>query len=316
MIAYFKEINMSKYSNEFQEKVQGHLIGFKENIQYLPSKSEKKRFLYSDFSDNLYPALKHGILQYIYENGIPLHEYVNHVRSSQAFAFNLLFYPLKQQTGLLKCLSKKINKELVLITDFQFEYSPEKNILGEWKSDENRPEEYVTSVDVFISTVTADGEPINFFFEVKFTENEFGTCGGYDSKGNTGALRTGCEHSEKLLDDYKLCYLNGAKLQRKYFDEEFNIKKSFKPDMFITKCPFERFHQCLRNQSLSLKMEHKTYFCLVYHDGNENILHEWELYKDLCKDPSFLLSIKASEIVISTDDKQFKKYFADRYLIT
>jgi len=81
---------MSKYSNEFQERMENHLIIFKEENQYLLSKSEKKRFLYSDLSDNFYPSLKHGLLQYIYENGIPLHDYANHVRSSQAFAFNLL----------------------------------------------------------------------------------------------------------------------------------------------------------------------------------------------------------------------------------
>jgi hypothetical protein len=120
---------MSKYSNEFQERIENHLIIFKEENQYLLAKSEKKRFLYSDLSDNFYPPLKHGLLQYIYENGIPLHDYANHVRSSQAFAFNLLFYPIKKQEELLKYLSRKIGNELVLITGFEFEYSPEPNIL-------------------------------------------------------------------------------------------------------------------------------------------------------------------------------------------
>ena len=306
---------MNKYSNNYQEKMERHLIEFKEERQYLRSKSEKKRYLYSDISDNLYPAAKYGLLQYIYENGIPLHDLVNHVRSSQAFAFNLLFYPLQKQEGLLKCLSEKIGQNLILIKYFEFEYSPETNILGEWKSDENRPEKYVTSVDAFIETVTEKGDFINFFFEVKFTESEFGTCGGFASTANTGELKTTCDHSEKLLDNYKLCYLNGAKLQRTYFDEEFNPKLNFKPDIFVSKCPFERFHQCLRNHSLSYKMDYKTFFCLVYHDDNKDILEQWKLYKDLCKDTSTLLDIKASDIVKSIDDKQYQKYFADRYLI-
>jgi len=306
---------MNKFSNEFQEKMEKHLIMFKEENQYLLSKSEKRRHLYSDISDNFYPAVKYGLLQYIYENEIPLHELVNHVRSSQAFAFNLLFFPLQKQEGLLKCLSGKIGQRLILIKNFEFEYSPDTNILGEWKSDENRPEKYVTSVDVFIETVSDQGDFFYFFFEVKFTENEFGACGGFDSKANIGDLKTACNNSEKLLDDYKLCYLNGAKLQRTYFDEEFNPKLNFKPDMFVSKCPFEQFHQCLRNHSLSYKMDHKTYFCLVYHDENTEILKQWNLYKDLCKDTSTLLDIKASDIVKSINDKQFQKYFADRYLL-
>jgi len=307
---------MNKFTNDFQETMENHLISFKEDTQYLPAVSPKKRFLYSDLSDNFYPPMKLAILHYIYnESDVLLHDYIHHVRSSQAFGFNLLFYPIKRQAELLSCLSSKIGEKLVLITDFKFEYSPETNILGEWKSDENRPEEYVTSVDVYISTINEDGEPKNFFFEVKFTESEFGNCGGYTSKGNTGDLRIACDKSETLFDNYKLCYLNGAKLQRTYFDDEFNVKKDFKPDMFVSKCPFVRFHQCLRNHSLAYKMEYETYFCLVFHDANETIEHQWELYKDLCKDTSHLLSIKASEIVCSVQDRQFRKYFEDRYLI-
>jgi len=306
---------MSK-NTDFMNKMDNHLITFKEEKQYLSSKSEKKRVLYADLADNFYPSVKYGLLQYIYENGIQLHDYVNHVRSSQAFGFNLFFYPLQKQEGLLNCLSDKIDKKLVLINNFEFEYSPESNILGEWKSDENRPEKYVTSVDLFIETVTDEGDPINFFFEVKFTENEFGPCGGFASKANIEDLKTVCNDSKKLLDDYKLCYLNGAKLQRTYFDEEFNPKLNFKSDKFGSKCPFEPFHQCLRNHSLSYKMDHKTYFCLVYHDENSEILHQWQSYKDICKDTSTLLEIKASDIVKSIDDKLYQKYFKDRYLIS
>ena len=306
---------MSKNSNDFIGKMDEHLIMFKEEKQYLSSKTEKKRFLYSDLSDNFFPKIKYGLLQYIQENEIPLHDYVNHVRSSQAFGFNLLFYPLQNQVDLLKCLSQKIGKKLILIKNFEFEYSSETNILGEWRNNEIRPEKYVTSVDVFIETVSDEGDFINFFFEVKFTEDVFGKCGGYDSKANIGDLRTACESSVKLMENYKLCYLNGSKLQRTYFDDEFNPKINFNPDLFVSKCPFVMFHQCLRNHSLSYKMDHKTYFCLVYHDENIEILNQWKLYKDMCKDTSTLLEIKASDIVKSIDDKQYKKYFADRYLL-
>jgi hypothetical protein len=85
--------------------------------------------------------------------------------------------------------------------------------------------------------------------------------------------------------------------------------------MFVSKCPFERFYQCLRNHSLAYKMEYKTYFCLVYHDDNKEILRQWELYKNLCKDTSALLEIKASDIVKSIKDQQYQKYFSDRYLV-
>ena len=80
------------YSN-FQREMDEHLIKFKEENQYLPSTNKKKSWQYANFEDNLYPPIKHGFLQYAYDNAVPLHDYINHVRSSQAFAINI-FYPL------------------------------------------------------------------------------------------------------------------------------------------------------------------------------------------------------------------------------
>ncbi|MDR2916551.1 MAG: hypothetical protein LBV74_17275 [Tannerella sp.] len=102
-------------------------------------------------SDNLFPPIKHGFLQYAYNSGMPLHNYVNHVRSSQIFCVNLFFHLIQyEKCVLLSVLSKQIGVALVELMHFKFEFSADKNVLGEWKSNDNCPEEYVTATDLYI----------------------------------------------------------------------------------------------------------------------------------------------------------------------
>jgi hypothetical protein len=309
---------MSKFDNDFQGKMESHLIEFKEKKQYLLSKSAKKKCFYSELSDNLFPPIRHGFMQYINETGMPLHDYVNHVRSSQVYCVNVFYYLLAyKQECLMKIFSKLIKRELNKIMGFEFEYSPEKNILGEWKSENNRPEEYVTAVDLRIDFSTIGNKVITILIETKFTESSFTSCGGFNSGANQGDTRNVCEHSELLIGDYRKCYLNGAKLKRKYFNEIFNPQKDFKKENFIGACPFIENHQCLRNHSLAqiLNEENETYFVLMHHDDNIEIMEYWKKYKAMLNNDSMVFEIAASEIVDNVNDDNYRKYYRDRYLM-
>jgi hypothetical protein len=193
---------MKKFDNDFQKEMEYHLIQFKEGAQYLPSATKGKRCFYSELSDNLFPPIRHGFSQYIFEKGMPLHDFVNHVRSSQAYCINIL-YPLISQnkSELINLLNTKIKEKIVEIKGFEFEYSPETNILGEWKSDENRPEEYITAVDLRLDVISNHKELITLLIEVKFTESGFTNCGGFNSGGNQGELRVPCNNANILLQD-------------------------------------------------------------------------------------------------------------------
>ncbi|HRZ42660.1 MAG TPA: hypothetical protein P5228_08150 [Bacteroidales bacterium] len=307
-----------KFDNEFQEQMENQLIRFKEENQYLPSKSPKKACFYSELSDNLYPPVKHGFLQYILQYGMPLHDYVNHVRSSQAYCINIL-YPMVAlyPDALLEVLSQKTGKHLSKILFYEFEYSPETNILGEWKSDDNRPEEYITAVDLRIDTMDSEGHTVIFLIEVKFTEADFTSCGGFNSTGNIDKTREVCEDSSKLLTDFHLCYLNGAKLKRTYFDSDFNPSMSFKNSVFQKQCPFANNHQCLRNHTLARKLSqtHPTYFVLLHHESNESIMQWWNKYKNILNDDKDLLELTGRELVQKSGNRLFEKYYNDRYTL-
>jgi hypothetical protein len=310
---------MKKFDNDFQREMENHLIKFKEEEQYLPSASKGKRCFYSELSDNLFPPIRHGFSQYIFEKGMPLHDYVNHVRSSQAYCINLLYPMISQnKSGLLNLLNTKLKEKITEIKGFEFEYSTETNILGEWKSDENRPEEYVTAVDLKLDLVSSLKELISLLLEVKFTESGFTNCGGFNSGGNQGDFRLPCNDSSILLSDFTKCYLNGAKLKRHYFSSTFNPEKSFKKEVFQKDCPFISNHQCLRNHSLAkhLSNHQKTYFGLLYHEENESILKAWKDYKSILNNTDDLFEIKGIEIISASNNANLKKYYQDRYTLT
>lgn len=318
---------MNKFDNEFQKEMEHHLLKFKVETQYLPSNS-KKAWLYNDVADNLFPPIRHGFLQYIYDEAMPLHDYVNHVRSSQIYGINTLYPVLTQSPStLLGLLGNKIGKRLSSITSFQFEFSPETNVLGEWKSDSNKPEEYVTAVDLRIETQAQD-EPhkrIIFLVEVKFTESSFTSCGGFNSGGNTGETRMACSNGKELLRDFNLCYLHGSngkgKLKRNYFKHFEPLLSHFIEGSFSGECPFIRSHQCLRNHAL---VEHyrnagnECYFVLLHHERNEFILQEWQNYMNLLH-PNIraeLFTLTGKDVVDNSGIETLKAYYRDRYSLT
>ncbi len=312
------------YINKFQDDIEKHLIDFKSNKQYLPP-TNKKKWLYHDMSDNLFPPIKHGFLQYTYDSGMPLHDFVNHVRSSQMFCINLFYHLIENESStLLKVLSNYSKKELIRIDSFEFEFSSDSNVLGEWKSDENRPEEYVTATDLFIKFRDNADKVAGFLIEVKFSENDFTSCGGFISKGNSDNTKIVCNDGKLLLNDFKTCYLQGAygksKLNRKYLD--FFSKSDFIESAFSQKCPFILNHQCIRNHSLlraliTAKKIDYGFFVLVHHDLNDSIVGEWDCYKNILSDSAQkeIVRISAGEFLKESKNENFRNYFKDRYCV-
>jgi len=319
---------MNKYDSEFQKGMEEFLVEFKEKIQYLPSINKNKMWQYSDIGDNLYHPIKHGFLQFAYDTAIPFHDYINHVRSSQAFGINI-FYPLlrKEPDKILSVFSELKGIKLNKIIGYSFEYSCEKDVLGEWKS-EKRPDEYITSTDIAIFMEDTHKKKYAFLIEVKFTEVSFSSCGGFSSKGNNKENREICDSRDRLYEDYKKCYLHRltkGKSARKYFDYFGNLYKSFPNLPEIKICPFKNNNQCLRNHALAralkeLKNGDKvdySYFGLAFHDRNSEIQKEWDNYCNLLSEElkQEVFSLPVSKLIRTSGDLTYLRYFKDRYKI-
>jgi len=317
---------MNKQLTPFQKLMEEHLIKFKEENQYIKSVKQRDKIYYPDISDGLFPNIKYNFLQYAIDNSIPYHDYANHVRSSQIFCINL-FYPLIRNESelLLNYFSNLLKTEFVSIERFEFEYSPETDLLGEWRSIKKQ-DEYVTASDLGFFLIDKQSKRTILLLEIKFTEMDFTRCGGYDSNGNKNQFV--CNDVNLLLADYNTCYLQTPlprKSPRTYFNKFIDLNNSFSniKNRKEKDCPFKSNLQCLRNHSfLKALVENKdcdnAFFLLVYHDKNEDILNEWTKYYDLLsqKLKNDLILIKASDIVKLSYDNIYRKYFLDRYKLS
>jgi len=316
--------SIKKFDNSFQEKMEEQLIKFKIEKQYLPS-SKKNDWVYENIIDNIYPPQKYEILQYFSENNIQLHKHIKHVRSSQMFAFNILYYLLTQeQSALIQIINQKSKQTLTEITDFKFEYSLENNLLGEWKNKKLSSNDHLTSVDTIILAKDKNKKRFAFVIEVKFTEPSFSACSGEKSEYNKKDSRLACENSVLLLDDFNNCYLQGAKgksnLKRKYFDY-FN-QESFRHDKFNNICPFAKNYQSLRNHALSKaliqeKIVDEAFFVTLYHEGNKSIEKDFKIYADVLAphEAKNIFAVTSQEIVNSSKNSTYKNYYANKYSI-
>lgn len=294
----------------FSVDIQNHLVKFKEETQYLPPTNPRKKWEYLEVTDNLFPPIRHGFMQYAYRDAIAFHDYARHVRSSQIFCFNL-FYPLIDSGALNSFFSNRFSINIASLEEWHFEYQPQTDLLGEWNGT-LKPIDYITSVDLFLLFKTKDNERIAFLIEVKFTEKDFTGCGGFSSNGNKN--KAFCSSSFDISKIQTDCYLVNIK-GRKYFDLTTGIYNSFNTSI----CPFADNNQCQRNHAFSKALTgvEKAYFGLIYHDSNTEIIREWDKYKALCtnEEQENLFEIKAGDLVLCSSDDCYKKYFKDRYLL-
>lgn len=313
---------MGTKKSKFQDEMESYLINFKEKCQYIPSLGNSRRWYYYDILDNLYPPIKYGFMQYAYDNTVKMHDFVNHVRSSQVFGFNFLFPLLTyKQNVILSVLSNATKIEMERISNFSFEYTPEGNFLGEWESN-TKPGPYATSADVAIFTQDKDGIQYAFLFEIKFTEESFSECGGFKSASNK--IKRNCEDRELLNKDFNNCYMQidyGRKKARKYFNCFGDLKTAFPGHPEVKDCPF-KYNQCLRNHAFARYLcmngkAKKAYFGLIYHDQNKEIKNQWDFYYNLVSDDlrKELLVFKVSDFLVNSGDDTLKRYFKDRYRI-
>jgi len=256
---------------------------------------------------------------------------VHHVRSSQAFAFNL-FYPFAgPELHHLKRPLSTVIPHLAEIESLAFEYVPEVDVLGEWAGDE--PGVPFTASDVGIIFRTDEGHRGIALIEVKFTESGFTHCFGRRSRANH--RRDVCRSWDVFRQEPAGCYLTRPKRatkDRRYWSiikNQFGSIEGFFVDGTspYLGCPFAGdFQQPMRNHALALGLEQAKLFdvaflILAYHDANDVILRKWKHYCQATVDQSRLGTLTASAVVdaVAGLDQGFWpdyiRYHAERYQI-
>jgi len=135
---------------------------------------------------NLYPAIQDGILAYLKAGDIAAHREFANLRSSQVCCLNFLF-PLRQEPAKAAVALRPVLPGVAAVTCIEFEYTgPDGDGATAWlgeppggKRGQNR-----TSADAAIWWTDGEGRSRLTLIEWKYTERQFGACGGFASRGN------------------------------------------------------------------------------------------------------------------------------------
>ncbi len=162
-----------------------------------------------------------------------LHRYVDHVRSSQAFAINL-FGGLTE--GELVAVWALLGVAVAEVDAPTFEYVDPDDALGELQP--SRPHQ--TQVDVLLRARADDGARRVALIEVKLSETGFGSCSAFDAAAND--RRDVCHHPGAWGSDTTGCFQlrnhNGP--HRRRYDQHLDAAWI---NTSTTGCPFRELNQ-------------------------------------------------------------------------
>lgn len=283
--------------------------------------------MWRHWTDGIYPAYRGLAEAAVHADAVRLHSFSAHLRSSQAFAFNL-FLPFRE--GRSARLSERVSALVgarLTIDQVQFEWIPPGGLLGEVAGDRPIGDEPATAADVVLWCRLRFRRPAAVLLEVKLSEGEFTHCGGRDSPGN---LRKDVCHSAKLFfAEPRDCYLRRtkrAKRDRRYWEiftrSHGSVQKAFPHADLDGPCPFAYdMQQPMRNLAIARGMEQESmaqqaWFALCAHDANLDISARWAEWSRLLPEPSQAPVLPASEIVRAGEAeglKEWAAYMRERY---
>ena len=135
---------------------------------------------------NLYPQTRDTLAAYLKDCDIEAHREFANLRSSQVCCLNFLF-PLRGEPAKARAALRSVVPGVTDVNCIEFEYTgPDGDGATCWlgeppggKRGQNR-----TSADAAIWWTDAKGRSRLTLIEWKYTERQFGACGGFASKGN------------------------------------------------------------------------------------------------------------------------------------
>jgi hypothetical protein len=295
-----QEYRLSNSLTPFQLEMQVHLVNWKwAHITREPGQHRghpNDAILPEPFASQyliLYPGILPAFRRHKEEFPFRLHQYFNHMASSQVANLNL-FLPIllySNANTILRTLKPDFARLALSELDhgYQLEYwdEPFGNL-----ADHNQISG--TDADIAIAYYNRQNELCLWLIEHKLTEKEFTTCRGSKSRGRQA--KHDCSKSfSKILADKQLCYCHDVRHYNFWNITEAN-RTFFVNHIRYHQCPFQGgMYQLWRNQLLGLSIEqderqpyrHVT-FSVVKHPRNTALDSTLAAYQDLiANNPKF-----------------------------
>ncbi len=195
-----------------------------------------------------YPPIAQAVSDYCHEGDIAIHSESLNLRSSQVCCFNVMF-PLRQDLALAAVALGPALPGVRTVSHIEFEYTgPAGTTAWLGEPSQGRRGQNRTSIDVAIWWEDGQRRYLTLG-EWKYTERNYGTCGGYASKGNKNAGH--CRAASYPICCQN-CYLTNTRNHRRYW--EHLAEAGIDPGQLaqVRGCPFRGpFYQLWRQYLLA-----------------------------------------------------------------
>ena len=263
---------------------------------------------WNQWTDGVHPKLRSLAEDAVRTDSVVLHDHAAHLRSSQAFAFNL-FLPFLDGGALSRCVSDLIGLRLA-IDRIQFEWLPPGPLLGEVDGERPGAGEPATAVDVVLWCTLGRSRRAAVLVEVKLAEAGFNQCRGRGHPKND--RKHVCKAPGRFFAEHDDCFVHrspGRLRQRRYWEifatSHGGLRDAFPGADPEGACPFAgHAYQPMRNLAVAnalvqdpLWAVDKAWFVLCAHEGNPEIMEQWEAWRALLPEPAMAPLLGASDVV-------------------
>ena len=283
--------------------------------------------MWAHWADGIHPEFRNLAVEVQVVDEVRLHEYVEHLLSSQVFALNL-FLPFRE--GKRECLSECVSNLIgtrILVDEVRFEWIPPGALLGELEGDRPVGDEPATAVDVVLWSRLEDGRRAVVLIEVKLSEEGFTTCNGRDSRGNR--RKHVCKSARLFLSDPNACYLRRPwrkRRDRRYWaiftSAHGSVRSAFPGTDTNGPCPFAgNAQQPMRNLAIARGLGQQgtvaeARFVLCAHDDNPDVRKHWNAWAELLPDPAMAPLLPASAVIDAAEadgNGAWARWMRERY---
>lgn len=287
---------------DFERRLEAHVKEWRARVD-----GSRHRY-WKHWTRGIYPAYRDLAETSVRADAVRLHNQAAHLRSSQAFAFNL-FLPFREgkRAQLSEHVSRLLGSQLT-IERVQFEWVPPGGLLGEIAGDRPVGDEPATAADVVLWSRLKNRRRSAVLLEVKLSERNFTPCGGRDSRGNQ--REDVCQSAALFMRDPNACYLRRPVRQRRdrryweIFARNYGcVRQAFPHADLSGPCPFAYdMQQPMRNLAIARGMEQagmvqQAWFALCAHDENPDVAAHWAEWTRLLPEPSLAPILPASEVI-------------------
>ncbi len=285
---------------------------------------------WNTWTDGVHPELREAAERAAAADSVSLHDHAAHLRSSQTFAFNL-FLPFRARPAALsRCVGGLLGVDLS-VERIQFEWVPPGPLLGELDGERPVADEPATAVDVALWSTLADGGRAAVLVEVKLAEAGFTECRGRGHPDND--RKDVCKTPGKFFAEPEACFVRrspGRHRERRYWEifaaRHGGLRAAFPGADPEGPCPFaRRAYQPMRNLAAAEALVQdpfsavdRAWFALCCHEGNPEVVGQWEAWRALLPDPAMAPLLSASELVRAGEAEghgEWAAWMRGRYLL-